>query len=149
MKSNCTSLHRRLGVLMGLFCALAWPLSADTVLSGSISQDSTLEASKSPYLVLSSFNINRGVTLTVPDGVMLQFSPGANLYVFGNLLASGATFTSNQVQPEAGDWGRVYVGNGGDSAKITMTDCVLANFYGVEVRPRGTVNLVNTNVLNT
>ena len=149
MKSNCTSLHRRLGVLMGLFCALAWPLSADTVLIGSISQDSTLEASKSPYLVLSSLNINRGVTLTVPADVVLQFSPGSNLYVYGNVIATGATFTSNQVQPEAGDWGRVYVGNGGDSAKITMTDCVLANFYGVEVRPRGTVALTNTNVMNT
>lgn len=150
MKSRCcTSMHRRFGVLMGLLCALAWPISADTVLSGSISQDSTLEVSKSPYLVPSSLNISKGNTLTIPADVVLKFSPGANLYVYGNVIAAGATFTSNQEQPKAGDWGRVYVGNGGDSARFSLTNCVLANFYSVEVRSRGTVALTNTNVLNT
>lgn len=134
---------------MGVLCALSWPLTAETVLTGSISKDSTLEVSKSPYLVLSSLNITPGNTLTIPADVVLKFGTGSNLYVYGNLTATGATFTSNQEQPKAGDWGRIYLGNGGDTARMNLTGCLISYFDGVEVRQKGYATLTNTNVMNT
>lgn len=57
-------------------------------------------------------------TLTIEDGAIVRFQPGANLYVGwqapGRLLVEGTTsngvrFTSNQPVPAAGDWGQVNI----------------------------------------
>ena len=146
MKSRATSLHRRIGVLIGVLCLLAWPVSAETVLNGTIMKDSTLELSKSPYLVTSNLAISPGVLLAVPTGVVLKFSNNVNFYVYGHLMADGATFTSVNAVPQPGDWGKIYVGNGSDSAFMNLTDCTLSFFDGIDCRNKSLNSLQNTMV---
>ena len=62
-------------------------------ISGTITVDTVLYASNSPYMAPGSLTVGNGVTLTIEAGVELQFASGANLTVAstGRLLAEGTT----------------------------------------------------------
>ena len=61
----------------------------DAVLSGSITEDTTLYASNAIYTVTADVTVEVGVTLTIEPGVGVQFDAGTGMTVLGRLLADG------------------------------------------------------------
>ena len=88
------------------------PVSGNT-LSGTVSADTTLWASNSPYAVVGALTVASGATLTVQPGVTLQFNAGISLTVAngGRLLAEGNA--SNHIvftrAGSSGYWGNVII----------------------------------------
>jgi RHS repeat-associated protein len=99
------------------------PVSAATTLPSTITSNMTLDVAGSPWIVpLTGTTVNQGVTLTVAQGVVVQFTCDptrtSNLQVNGTLLsqgtsASGVTFTSACASPAPGDWIDIKVGTTG------------------------------------
>lgn len=103
-----------------------------------ISRDTTLSASRSPYLINRfGLSVSAGATLSIDPGVVVKFSPASapSLSVFGALRASGTAaspvvFTSlyddsyggdtggdgSQTSPLAGSWGRILFNQGSSGA---------------------------------
>jgi hypothetical protein len=85
----------------------------DISLSGTLSGDTTLYASNSPYTVSGSLTVPSGVTLTIEPGVTLQFNAGQSLSVAtgGRLLAEGNE--TNRIRftraPGATSWGSISI----------------------------------------
>ena len=104
---------KRLLVTLLLFFSIVYLSFADTEVSNSVSADTTFELARSPYLVTTGITIASGVTLTIESGVVLKMSTGTIIYVNGNLVADGVTFTSAEASPAAGDWGYIRVGSPG------------------------------------
>ncbi len=127
---------------------LSFSIFADTNISGTISTDSTLTASGSPYIVTANLTVANGATLTVESGVTLKFNTGVRMYVKGTLNAQSAVFTSNQATPAPGDWGNIQIGDYYSTGSATFTDCEIkyagrSNYSNIYVY-RGTLNLNNT-----
>ena len=88
------------------------PVTSNT-LSGTISADTTLWASNSPYAVVGSVTVANGATLTLQPGVTLQFNSGLSLTVAngGRLLAEGNA-TNHVLFTRAGSsgyWGNITI----------------------------------------
>lgn len=87
-----------------------------------ITEDMTLH-SDYLYLVKQNMLVQQGVTLTIEPGARLQFDPDRFIKIEGTLIASGTeempiTFTSNQKDPQPGDFKGIVFGD-------TATDAVL------------------------
>ena len=90
---------------------------ADNKLSGSISDSQTLDASVS-YLLDGPLIIEEGGTLTIPAGTTIKAKKGFSSYILvlqgGKINVNGTaekpvTMTSNEANPEAGDWGGLII----------------------------------------
>jgi len=91
-----------------------------------LSLDTTLAASCSPYKVLGSLTVNDGATLTVAADVTVQFGPAATLFVGDNATTGGLTLagqknlttvhpvilTADTTQPKKSFWRGVVLENG-------------------------------------
>jgi hypothetical protein len=80
-----------------------------TDVGGPIISDTTWTLANSPYVVIANVEVWEGVTLTIEPGVEVRFNSGYNLQVNGTLVARGTPaqpilFTSNQANPQSGDW---------------------------------------------
>jgi hypothetical protein len=60
-----------------------------TEIGGRILEDTTLTSAESPYLVIGNIVIESGVTLTIEEGVDLQFADKYYITCFGNIHALG------------------------------------------------------------
>ena len=79
-----------------------------TNVSGSNS-DITWTLGKSPYIITGNVLVASGVTLTIEAGVTVKFNDDLYIKVEGTLIAVGDSnnriiFTSNNSDPNAGDW---------------------------------------------
>jgi hypothetical protein len=63
----------------------------DLSLSGTLTTDTTLYASNSPYTVSGNLTVPNGVTLTVEPGVTVRLRKNCGITVYGRLLADGTT----------------------------------------------------------
>ena len=86
---------------------LAAPLTA---VSGAITENTTWTLADSPYIVTGDIIVEPDATLTIEPGAEVRFDGVYALSVRGTLLAEGlpgqeVLFTSNQTDPEPGDWG--------------------------------------------
>lgn len=100
------------------------PAFADTEVGGAITED-TIWGPNSPtipdtvYIVVADVTVEAGVTLTVEPQVTVRFQPNRCLDVSGTLRALGSQgsqevlFTSDEVVPQRGDWGRICGREGG------------------------------------
>ncbi len=147
-------------------------LQAQTNISGTISNNTTLTQASSPYIVTGNLNVNAGVTLTVESGVEVRFNSGVYLQVFGTLNANSATFTANEGDTP-GSWEGIYVSyhNSADVGTVNLDNCIvqyaesiyvrngelnvsnsslITNFssYGLDVYTKGTANLEQTTIEN-
>ncbi len=67
---------------------IPFAIAAQTNISGTISNNMTLTAANSPYIVTGHINVNADVTLTIESGVEVRFNAGIYLQVFGTLIAN-------------------------------------------------------------
>ncbi|MEZ5024639.1 MAG: right-handed parallel beta-helix repeat-containing protein, partial [Chitinophagales bacterium] len=122
-------------------------MNAQTNLSGNITTDSTLTLAGSPYTLTGNLTVAVGATLTVDNGVQVLFNnTSRRMYIYGTLNATGATFTSNQGSPAAGDWSTIYVGNGSNVATATFTSCQISYGSSIEVANASILNLIGSDV---
>jgi|GEM_PF-1540355 len=86
---------------------------AETPVSGNITIDTNWTLSESPYIVTGSIQVYPGATLTIEPGVIVRFNTSTGLTIGGQLIAIGnesnkILFTSNQQNPQKGDWKYIY-----------------------------------------
>jgi hypothetical protein len=93
------------------FCILH--SSAQTNVSGFINANTTWTLAGSPYIVVGNALVSQGYTLTIQPGVVIKFDSAKALQIDGELIAIGTaanriTFTSNQMNPQRGDWAKLH-----------------------------------------
>ncbi|NOZ46427.1 MAG: hypothetical protein GXO79_06555, partial [Chlorobi bacterium] len=120
---------------------------AQTDVSGSITTNTTYNIAGSPYTVTTNLTVEQGFTLTIESGVTIKVSAAQKIYVNGTMNATGAIFTSAEASPAPGDWDYIQVGNGTDSAIVTLTNCQVLYANKLYIY-KGTANLNGTDLLN-
>ncbi|NCC33930.1 MAG: right-handed parallel beta-helix repeat-containing protein, partial [Chloroflexia bacterium] len=94
-----------------------YPLAAVDV-SGTISSNTTWTLTNSPYRVTGNVTVAAGVTLTIEQGVVVQFAQYTSLVVDGTLNAVGTSanpITFTGTTEAAGWWRGLYVQNAGSA----------------------------------
>lgn len=148
MKTIFSKFTKR-NVLFFSFLALsAFPIIAQTELSGTITKDSTLVLASSPYLISSSLAVQNGYTLTIESGVTIKFGTSSNLYILGTMNATNVIFTSANESPAPGNWGQIQTGDYSNSGSVNLTDCKI-NYAQKFYVYNGTATLLNTDVSNS
>ncbi len=105
-----------------------WVSTANaTYVGGVILQDTVWTLTDSPYVVFKDVVVSQNAVLSVESGAEVRFGGFSSLIVYGTLIANGTrdnpiTFTSNRVQPEAGDWGTIGL-YGGHSRTSELEFC--------------------------
>ena len=84
--------------------------SGSTEVHDDITTNTTWTLLGSPYIIVNSISIEPNVFLKIEPGVVVKFTSGKTLKVYGKLIAQGnvthkITFTSNSTTPTPGDWG--------------------------------------------
>jgi hypothetical protein len=102
-------------------------VNSQTNISGTIAKDSTWTLAKSPYIVTGDVAVNGGFTLTVDSGVVVRFSSGTSLRLYGAMQARHAIFTSRKDTagglPAKGDWGMIQCGEWNATPAVTLDTC--------------------------
>jgi parallel beta-helix repeat protein len=111
-------------------------LFGQTNVSGVVS--GTWNLAGSPYIVVGSVTVNNATTLTVDSGVVVRFTSGQAMFIWGTLNATRATFTSSRDtvggSPAKGDWAYIQVGTGATVGSLSMDNCVIK--YGGTASPQ-------------
>jgi parallel beta-helix repeat protein len=111
-------------------------LFGQTNVSGVVS--GTWNLAGSPYNVVGTVTINNATTLTIDSGVVVRFTGGQVMYVWGTMNATRTTFTSSNDttggSPQKGDWGYIQVGTGATAGSLNMNNCVIK--YGGTASPQ-------------
>src|SRR5688572_11255582 len=63
--------------------------AADTLVSGTLSANTTWTLAQSPIVVTATVHVPAGVTLTIEPGVVVRFEAAQGLQVYGTLVARG------------------------------------------------------------
>lgn len=139
---------KRIFTFLFILVVLPFSLVAQTNISGTISNNTTLTALNSPYIVTDHLNVNAGVTLNVEAGVELRFNSDVYLQVFGSLDANGATFTANE-STEKGSWTGIYVSyeNNASFGMVNLNNCLVEYAKSIYVR-KGDLTLTNNTVID-
>jgi len=108
-----------------------------TYVEGHISQDTTWTLTDSPYILAKDLIVDPGVTLTIMPGVEVRFGGNFVLAVEGKLSAIGTsdkmiTFTSNKMQPQAGDWNTIKFNGTQQSTMVYSTVRFATNGITIE-----------------
>lgn len=139
--------------LLGLCWSLA--VSAATVVSGSITNDTVWQKSQSPYQITADLTIDSGATLTVEAGTVIYFDANTNLIVnSGALVARGTSadpilFTSQLESTSAavpGNWGQIRFFNGTNDAVTILEHATIR--YGNGVVIQGAAPTLNNTVIS-
>ncbi len=99
-------------IIIGMFAfvsGLLFSVAHATYVEGDIGQDTVWTLTDSPFVVINNVTVRSGFMLTIEPGVEVRFGGNFSLIVEGKLTAIGTdektiTFTSNKLQPLAGDW---------------------------------------------
>eukprot|EP01025_Chloroclados_australasicus_P012118 TRINITY_DN15528_c0_g1_i1.p4 TRINITY_DN15528_c0_g1~~TRINITY_DN15528_c0_g1_i1.p4 ORF type:complete len:124 (-),score=23.68 TRINITY_DN15528_c0_g1_i1:93-464(-) len=105
-----------IAVVLGLISTT--PAPAQTVVGGSILEDTTWTHSDSPFRVVADVEVGNGATLTIEPGVVIEFDLGRVLAVGpsslgpATLVARGTLlepirFVPSAPAPRAGQWVKV------------------------------------------
>lgn len=141
--------------LLVIFSALSGIVTAQTVVGGSISSNTTWSLTGSPYIVQNNVAVMAGVTLIIDPGVTVKFDSQKSIQFFGTLRAIGTqnqpiTFTSGITTPNPGDWGYILFNSSSPSYNFSngsgsiMQCCVVEYAGGASVTYNGAVRMNNT-----
>ncbi|MBN2699445.1 MAG: dockerin type I repeat-containing protein [Bacteroidales bacterium] len=138
---------KRISVFLFILVVIPFTLVAQTNISGTISNNTTLTVANSPYIVTDHLNVNAGVTLTVESGVELRFNSGKYLQVFGTLTANNVTFTANE-SANPGFWPGIYVSyeNNASFGTVTLNNSLVEYAQSLHVR-KGSLTLTGNTLL--
>ena len=82
--------------------------SNETLIGGTLAEDTTLSASASPYVIIDDLIVPSGMTLTVPAGVEIRMNSERNIRVMGSLQVNGtAAQKVNIVGRNGALWGGI------------------------------------------
>jgi YVTN family beta-propeller protein/parallel beta-helix repeat protein len=144
-------------LIMAALCLSAGPATAQTPISGTLTEDFTMVLANSPYVVSGeSLSVNAGVTLTIEPGVVVKFGQNMGLHVSGILNVTGTSgnvihFTDYRddsvggdtngdgaaTSPAAGWWTGIHVYDGA-SATLSYTSVrYTGSFYSLSVGKSG------------
>jgi parallel beta-helix repeat protein len=154
MKKQLKSFGLLAVMMIGIVAAasmLFFSTADATYVEGNIVQDTVWTLTDSPFVVVKDLTINSGVTLTIEPGVEVRFGGSFSLVVYGKLLAVGTqermiTFTSNTLQPRAGDWNTIEFANRTDHSLIAYS-VIGFGVNGITIN-RGNVELKNSQISN-
>jgi hypothetical protein len=96
-----------------------------TPVAGTLGADATWVAAAGPYQVSGELTVPAGVTLTIEAGTSVFFENGAQLVVFGRLLAEGAPdrrIRFTRPPPATYSWGGVTFKNATNENRLTYLD---------------------------
>ena len=93
-------------ILLLILLVSPTPARADTSVCGPVS--GTWTPAGNNYIVTCDIQVSGGTTLTIQPGVVVKFNLGTSFRVDGELIAHGATFTTNDPTPAKGDWGHIW-----------------------------------------
>ncbi|MBI4684990.1 MAG: right-handed parallel beta-helix repeat-containing protein [Nitrospirae bacterium] len=114
-------------LLIALIIIIPVIASADTLVSGTISSDTTWTLANSPYVVTGNITINSGVTLTIESGVTVKLQNGRQLLSQGTLTATNVTFTWAD---GVNRWGGIkFEGTGSTGSRLENCSIDYANGY--------------------
>jgi hypothetical protein len=123
--------------------ALAWllvsPAWAQTPLSGTISSQTVLRASQSPYLMQGDVVLDGDATLIIEPGVTLRMAPGASFLLRKGALQAVGTpdkpilITSAAATPAPGDWRQWRMTAGTRSAQTLLDHVTIEYGSGVVI----------------
>ncbi|HBY34638.1 MAG TPA: hypothetical protein DEH65_06585, partial [Delftia acidovorans] len=123
--------------------ALAWllvsPSWAQTTLSGTISSQTVLRASQSPYLMQGDVVLDGDATLTIEPGVTLRMAAGASFLLRKGALQAVGTpdkpilITSAAATPAPGDWRQWRMAAGTRSAQTLLDHVTIEYGSGVVI----------------
>ena len=103
----------RISLLSFIFLTTIRISSAQTMVSGHITTNTTWYASGNPYIVNYDVFVDHNVQLTVKPGVVVKFEQYKGIYVAGTLEAAGTadsmiTLTSNALVLGNGSWAGIF-----------------------------------------
>ncbi len=141
-----TALARMAGVVkawqvacLALALLLVSPAWAQTTLSGTISSQTVLRASQSPYLMQGDVVLDGDATLTIEPGVTLRMAPGASFLLRKGALQAVGTpdkpilITSAAATPAPGDWRQWRMTAGTRSAQTLLDHVTIEYGSGVVI----------------
>lgn len=113
------------------------PSASYKEVSGSISVDTTWTCAESPYIVVGDVFVENGVTLTIEPGVTVEFKNDTTLTINGTIMAQGdetdmITFTSNNSNPQSGDWEGIEFNYAGSGSIISYSRIEYSD-YGITI----------------
>jgi len=117
-------------IIVGMFAfasGLLFSVAHATYVEGDIAQDTVWTLTDSPFEVINNVTVKSGFTLTIEPGAEVRFGGNFSLIVEGKLTAIGTsektiTFTSNKLQPLAGDWTTIKFINRTQSSVMAYTN---------------------------
>ena len=142
-------------IVTGFFAAMPANVLAVTEVRGHISEDTVWTLAGSPYLVVRTIYVDKGVTLTIEPGVEVKFSMlfgPHSFYVNGILLAVGTAdhrivFTSSYTPPSFRHWEEIQIN---PSGYCKMEFCDVSYCYdGIQLIGTSNNTIVNCHVSNT
>lgn len=140
---------------------LAFTISgfAQTSFSGTISTNTIWDLAGSPYTITGNVTLNHDDTLTIEPNVVVYFTNGTGMYIYGALYAENVTFTSDDDtvggSPLKGDWNFIQVGSsGGNYGVVDLNNCSVKyggnnSTYGMIRAYQGELNLTSCDISNS
>ncbi|WP_156517062.1 carboxypeptidase-like regulatory domain-containing protein [Delftia sp. GW456-R20] len=128
-----------LAACLALALLLVSPAWAQTTLSGTISSQTVLRASQSPYLMQGDVVLDGDATLTIEPGVTLRMAPGASFLLRKGALQAVGTpdkpilITSAATTPAPGDWRQWRMTAGTRSAQTLLDHVTIEYGSGVVI----------------
>jgi hypothetical protein len=88
---NFISTHKNYNVTLtdDLGLVAVYELNGQCILPADITEDITLDKSCSPYMIQGDITVHENVTMTVEQGVEIWMAADANIFVNGNINATG------------------------------------------------------------
>lgn len=117
-----------------------------TYVEGLITQDTVWTLVDSPFVISNEIVICEGATLTIEPEVEVRFGGRFSITVEGRLVAEGTSdkmikFTSNGLQPEAGNWGAIRFNSTKDSSLVF---CIIEYGANGTLVENGSVQIQNS-----
>ncbi|NWG10487.1 right-handed parallel beta-helix repeat-containing protein [Candidatus Bathyarchaeota archaeon] len=147
MKRQICAFMILMTMIFGIFNSASriFPAVRATYVEDPITKDTIWTLVDSPFVVSNNIAVYPNATLTIEPGVEVRFGGAFSLTISGKLFANGIakpiTFTSNDLEPQTGDWNSV-IFNGIE--KSTLINCYVKYAINGIFVTNGDVEITNS-----